>query len=127
MADKDLKNALDAMLGGSAADDNAKAKLALLKQINRFLEDSADAPEQTRPDSAKNAPPKVVRDSFTLPEDDYNIMLNMQDRAMDFRLRVTKGEVLRAGLHALKKMSDEEFLTCLKGVEKLKPGRRKDS
>jgi hypothetical protein len=70
---------------------------------------------------------KVVRDSFTLPEDDYAMMLAMQERALDFRLHVTKGEVLRAGVHALKKMSDEEFLSCLKGVEKLKPGRRKDS
>ena len=122
MSDNEFKNALDAVLGGEEGGD-AKAKLALLKQLNKVLGDVAD--EQPR--KAVKPQPKVVRDSFTLPEDDYNLMLAFQDKAMDFRIRATKGEILRAGLHALQALDDDAFLATLKGVEKLKPGRRKDS
>jgi hypothetical protein len=123
MSDKDFKNALDAVLGSDGNED-AKAKLALLKQLNQVLGEVAGESKEKK---APRPQPKVVRDSFTLPEDDYNLMLGFQDKAMDFRIRATKGEILRAGLHALQKMDDSTFIETLKGVEKLKPGRRKES
>lgn len=121
MSDKDLKNMLGAMAGGE--DDNAEAKLALLKQLNQLLGDTA---EQADKAVAAKPQPKVVRDSFTMPETDYNLMHELQDRALGLRIRTTKGEILRAGLHALERLSDADFTQILSGVEKLKPGRRKE-
>ena len=66
-------------------------------------------------------------DSFTLPENDYRLFAELQDRALGMRLRISKGELLRAGLHALDQMSDQDFLAVLQTVEKLKPGRSKAS
>ncbi len=98
---------------------NEQAREALAGQLNKYIEASE------KPLNGK-APSKVVRDSFTLPENDYLLFQTLRDRAMDFRINATKGEVLRAGLHALMRMSDEEYVAILKTVEKLKPGRRKD-
>jgi len=95
-----------------------EARLALADQLSKML--------SAKPGAEVVKRPKVIRDSFTLPEDDYKLILHMQDRALDVRMSVTKGEVLRAGLHALERMSNEELLSTLRTVEKLKPGRRKD-
>ncbi len=71
------------------------------------------------------APVKVIRDSFTLPEDDHQLIAQLQDRSLGLRIYSTKGEILRAGLHALAKMNSKDFLFYINSVEKLKPGRPK--
>ena len=121
MSEKDLRNMLGAIDDGQ--NENADAKLALLKQLNKLLGETAEQADKAV--SAKPQP-KVVRDSFTMPENDYNLMHELQDRALGLRIRTTKGEVLRAGLHALSRLSDDEFIQVFSGVEKLKPGRRKE-
>lgn len=126
MSDKDLKNMLGLLGGGQGEENNAEARLALFKQLNQLLGDTAAELDNKKAKPARKPQPKVVRDSFTLPENDYNLMLALQDKALDLRVRATKGEILRAGLHALENLSEDHFLKVLNTVEKLKPGRRKE-
>ncbi|MCP4699778.1 MAG: hypothetical protein GY862_23445 [Gammaproteobacteria bacterium] len=100
--------------------ETEEAKAALAKQLSKLLsgkEKKAQLPPKQ----------KVIRDSFTLPESDYTLIKTLQDRGFDLRMHITKSELLRAGLHALEKMSEAELLEILQTVEKLKPGRRRDS
>lgn len=123
---KNIRDDLASLLGAEQDDD---ARFALAEQLNRMLGERLNGQqEEPKKASAKPAdepPPKVVRDSFTMPEDDYALIQKTQDRAMDARFHVTKGEVLRAGLHALEALSDAQLINILRSVEKLKPGRRK--
>lgn len=112
---------LEALLNSAKQEQAEQARQAFEGQLSKLLDEQSEKKPQAKPQ------PKVVRDSFTLPENDYALIAKAQERALDVRLSVTKGEVLRAGLHALERMSNEELLAILQTVEKLKPGRRKDA
>jgi hypothetical protein len=66
---------------------------------------------------------KVVRDSFTMPEDDYALIDKTQRRFMRLAIMLNKGEILRAGLHALEQLSNAELKELSVKVEKVKTGR----
>lgn len=74
---------------------------------------------------ALRAQSRVVRDNFSMPEDDYSIIDEVRNAAARAgRTETTKSSVLRAGLHALKKMQPEELLQVLAETERIKPGRK---
>lgn len=66
---------------------------------------------------------KVIRDSFTMPSQDYEKIAQLKARCLKLGVSTTKSEVLRAGLHALENMSGETLRTIFQSVEKVKPGR----
>jgi len=68
---------------------------------------------------------QLVRDSFTIPKNEYHALDQLKKRAMGLQHEVRKGELLRAGLLALAGMADDTFLGALKAVPTLKPGRPK--
>ncbi len=68
---------------------------------------------------------KVVRDSFTMPQSDYDLIMLLKKRALLAGNETNKSEVLRAGLLALNQMSETEFLDKISIVEKIKTGRPK--
>jgi len=73
----------------------------------------------------KSAKQKMVRDSFTMPEDDYSILEELKAKCMVNGIEVKKSELLRAGLIALSKCSDASLIKAVSEVEKLKTGRPK--
>ena len=74
---------------------------------------------------AKAHKPKLVRDSFTMPKDEYQVLDALKRRALGLEKHVRKSELLRAGIQALAAMNDRAFLKALGGVPTLKTGRPK--
>ena len=70
---------------------------------------------------------KLVRDSFTIPKDEYLVLAGLKERATQLRRPTKKSELLRAGVAALHAMSDRAFLATLAKVPSLKTGRPKDN
>jgi hypothetical protein len=66
---------------------------------------------------------KLVRDSFTIPKQEYLILDNLKLRAAELKQPVKKGELLRAGIKALDAMTDKSLLAALIAVPVLKSGR----
>lgn len=66
---------------------------------------------------------KLVRDSFTMPHDDFKLIDLLKDRALGFKRPVKKSELLRAGLQALAGLSDAKLKGALEALAPLKPGR----
>ncbi len=93
-------------------------RLALAEQLLE-PESTPSLPEPEKPKNQK----RVIRDSFTLPTDDYEIITTIRERCLDNRITINKSEVIRAGLHALNKMSDEQLLAIVDGLTKIKTGR----
>lgn len=88
----------------------------------------ADAPKAEKTEKVKKqAPkkPKLVRDSFTIPEGDYALFATLKQRALTAGIEVKKGEVLRAALLALDKLDDAELVKAIGLVERIKTGRPK--
>ena len=69
---------------------------------------------------------KLVRDSFTIPKNEYLVLTSLKDRAAQLKRPTKKSELLRAGVAALGAMSDRAFLAALGKVPSLKTGRPKE-
>jgi hypothetical protein len=70
---------------------------------------------------------KVVRDSFTMPRSDYDMIAELKQKALNSGLHVKKSELLRAGLHLLTKQTAAQLKQTLAGLEKIKTGRPQKS
>jgi hypothetical protein len=68
---------------------------------------------------------KVVRDSFTMPQADYDLISVLKQKALKAGLHVKKSELLRASLQALSKLPTAQLKRALSGLEKIKTGRPK--
>ena len=82
---------------------------------------AAPVPEK----EAKAKKPKLVRDSFTFPKDEYGAVEALKLRAAQLSQPAKKSEILRAGLKALTGMSDAALRTALQAVPAIKTGRPK--
>jgi hypothetical protein len=67
--------------------------------------------------------PKLVRDSFTIPKDEYAVIEVLKERAARAGRPAKKSELLRAGLQALAGLSDAAFLGAVSAVPSIKTGR----
>ena len=66
---------------------------------------------------------KLVRDSFTMPKDEYQAIEVLKQRATRLQRPAKKSELLRAGIKALTAMDDKQFAVVLSLVPALKTGR----
>ena len=69
--------------------------------------------------------PKLVRDSFTIPKDEYAVIEALKQRANALAQPVKKSELLRAGLKMLAGLSDAALRSALQAVPSIKTGRPK--
>ncbi len=68
---------------------------------------------------------RLVRDSFTMPQTDHDLIGILKTRALAFQHPAKKSELLRGGLHALAALDDAAFRSRLQALVPLKPGRPK--
>lgn len=73
--------------------------------------------------ATKKAKLKVVRDSFTMPQNEYLKIATIKEMCLEAGFQVKKSEVLRAGLIALCALDQIQLTAALSGLEKIKTGR----
>jgi hypothetical protein len=66
---------------------------------------------------------KVIRDSFSFPEQDYLKISELKKTCLAAGVHVKKSEILRAGLHLLTKLNLAELKQAVEQVEKVQTGR----
>jgi hypothetical protein len=76
---------------------------------------------QVKPEKQKK--PKLVRDSFTIPKDEYELLSSLKARSIELKQPAKKSELLRAGIKLLASLKNADFLKALSGVPALKTGR----
>ncbi len=96
-----------------------KAAAPLTSTARKTPAPKAAVPEKIKP--AKK--PKLVRDSFTMPKDEYQAIETLKQRANVLQRTAKKSELLRAGIMALSAMNDKNFTAILAKVPALKTGR----
>jgi hypothetical protein len=122
----------------SAVKAPVKAKsIAVKKPASRPANQTASAPTKkasaqpkvkaattTQPAAeAKLKKPKLIRDSFTFPKDEYQAIAGLKQKALGLKHSAKKSEILRAGLKLLCSLNDKAFLAALTNVPALKTGR----
>ncbi len=82
------------------------------------------APEPTAriPKAAKL---KLVRDSFTMPADEYAVIAALKQRALSSAHPAKKSELLRAGIKLLSGLGDAALVELLTSLPTIKTGRPK--
>ena len=66
---------------------------------------------------------KVVRDSFTMPLNEYSKIAEIKEICAKAMMHVKKSEVLRAGLILLAELDPAQLKRALASLEKIKTGR----
>lgn len=75
---------------------------------------------------APSKPGKLVRDSFTMPSEDFALIAQLKERALEFRRPTKKSELLRAGLQILAGLEKSDLQEALEQLRPLKVGRPKN-
>ena len=121
----------------------SKVKKAVVQETKTVVKAPAKKPSKrpadTAPAKAKAAAPapalpakevrakkpKLVRDSFTIPKDEYAGIDTLKERSVALGRPAKKSELLRAGLMALLAMSPNALHAALEAVPTIKTGRPK--
>ncbi|MDD5329352.1 MAG: hypothetical protein PHX38_05055 [Sulfuricella sp.] len=82
---------------------------------------AAKADKPAKEDKPKKI--KMVRDSFTMPENDYAQLAELKKKCLQGGVHVKKSELLRAGLQSLSRMPAAALIEAMEQVEKIKTGR----
>ncbi len=88
------------------------------KPAKRAVASTADVPALTKP-------AKLVRDSFTMPAQEYAAIATLKARTLIAGRESKKSELLRFGLVLLMSMEPAALVAGLNGLAVLKVGRRK--
>ena len=98
------------------------AKKPAIKKSSEAVE-AVEVEAKTDIKKRKNAKVKVIRDSFSFPEQDYLKISELKKTCLAAGIHVKKSEVLRAGLHLLTKLNLTELKQAVEQVEKVQTGR----
>lgn len=110
------------------AKTNLRASLAKsVKAESKHIEQRfAKAEEMLPTKKVRVEKVKVVRDTFSMPVSDYELIQLIQDSWLKFGISATRSEIIRAGLAVLSGTGKLEVEKTLAGLVKLKPGRGKN-
>lgn len=86
---------------------------------------SPSTPDHTEVVKAKKS--KIVRDSFTIPKDEYQAIHALKIRSAKIGLPAKKSELLRAGIKVLTLLSDSAFEKAIAQIPLIKTGRPQKS
>lgn len=116
MAKKDMKSALGASLKAEE-----RAVRDRFEKAESVIGGGKSSSRTEQPPS--NGASKVIRDSFTIPADEYELISRVKKRCMKAGISANKSEVLRAGLAALETMADKDLANLFAKLQRVKTGR----
>jgi hypothetical protein len=113
----------EAVAGGKSVQTEQTRRVAAKPQAGKVipLEAPSARPFRRRREHVKHE--KVVRDTFTMPREDYEQLAVLKQRCFDAGLAVKKSELVRAGLLLLASAPTKRLLAAVKAVEPVKTGR----
>lgn len=117
----------------AAKPDAAPAKAAkkisaakpVAKPVAKSVIKAADKKVAAAKKTKKETKVKVVRDSFTMPQAEYQKIADIKESCLKAGLHVKKSEVLRAGLQALSGLSVAQLKEAIAKLDKIATGRPK--
>jgi hypothetical protein len=119
-----MKSAIDKPQRKSADAAKAAAKPRLRRTAAggvRRPSDPDKAPKTSKADRSKKI--KLVRDSFTMPEDEYALIAELKKRCLVGGVAAKKSEILRAAVVKLAQASDSLVVRAVRRLPAVKTGR----
>lgn len=97
----------------------AKAPKVPVKAAEKPVAKPAAEPKE------KPKKPKLVRDSFTMPEAEYAVLGEVKKACLKAGIEVKKSELLRVGVALIRQLDTAKLKEILAGLPALKAGRPK--
>lgn len=94
-----------------------KAPVKVAKPATKPMAESKEKPKK----------PKLVRDSFTMPEAEYAVLGEVKKACLKAGIEVKKSELLRVGVALIRQLDTVKLKEILAGLPALKAGRPKKS
>jgi hypothetical protein len=111
----------------SQAKDRLKVKVKDKVKDKSKLKAAAIASDFSPPAEASAKSSKLVRDSFTMPAEDFALIAQLKERALEFQRPTKKSELLRAGLQILAGLEKSDLQAALEQLRSIKVGRPKNA
>lgn len=94
------------------------------QNFKKRLENADSALSNGRDDvAAEGSADKVIRDTFSMPNAEYELIAKIKERCLEKKVVVSKSQVVRAGLALLEAVSDRQLLDVINKLTKVKAGR----
>lgn len=74
---------------------------------------------------AKHKHAQLVRDSFTMPEDEYGLLADAKKACLDAGFEIKKSELIRIGIALVHDLSTSRIKKAQKALQPVKTGRPK--
>jgi Arc/MetJ-type ribon-helix-helix transcriptional regulator len=103
----------------SMSEDSITARATELNGNAVSLEKDTDTDLSAEPIESQ----RVIRETFSLPPVDRNIIQTLRDRCLEAGVYVSKSELIRAGLHVLEGLAIQELRSAIATVERLPVGK----
>lgn len=123
---KEIEPSIEKKTNKKASKKSLAAKSSEANTI-KVTDETVEAKANPSAKKNKSGKAKVIRDSFSFPEQDYLKISELKKTCLAAGIHVKKSEVLRAGLHLLTKLNLEELKTAIDQVEKVQTGRPNSS
>ena len=115
-----------AALAPTAASPEVMLPVVALDEAEAAMHPLASTePPEKKKDKHKSKKPKLVRDSFTMPEEEYAALGEMKKACLKAGITVKKSELLRAAVAALHEMDMPQLRQALDRLTPVKAGRPK--
>jgi len=108
-----------------AASAQKSVKPAAAQKASKVDEQAVKQVGKQKPAKEKVKKTKLVRDSFAMPEVEYEVLRDMKRSCMKAGVDIKKSELLRVGVALLKKQTPADIQAALAGLVPLKAGRPK--
>lgn len=120
MATKDRKSAFRSSLRAEEEAVEGRFERAETVLARGAKRGSKDAP-------APAPPPRAVRDSFSMPEDEYATIAHVKKRLIKKEIAANKSQVVRMAFALLNRLGDRELVELFESLPEVKAGRRAGS
>jgi uncharacterized iron-regulated protein len=118
------KDAATTKKSAKAATVNKAEKAEKAEKVVKAVKTVAKAnPDGEVKEKAKK--PKLVRDSFTMPEKEYAVLGEVKKACLKAGIEVKKSELLRVGVALIRQLETAKLKEILAGLPTLKAGRPK--
>lgn len=95
------------------------------KAQSKVAADDSKGVKKAKKEKKTQGKSKVVRDSFTMPQSDYDRIAELKQVCQKAGLHVKKSELLRAGLQALSQLTVPQLERAIVQLTPIKTGRPK--
>jgi hypothetical protein len=127
MSKKQFGASLKASVGQQDASLKKRFEAAdsvLLSEQPADLKERAAGNAPVAPKPVATAGEMAVRDTFSMPGDEYVVIEKIRNKAAKEGYIYSKSEIVRAALLALNALPQKDVMYRLSTVEKIKPGRK---